>query len=99
MRGLNERDCSWLVNGRKPLEDDFWLNWEFELPVEGRLVAGELNTGWPICSGAGLLECDRMTQPPRKVNTEAMVIHTRKLFLTIFILRAFLFWNSVRESG
>jgi hypothetical protein len=78
------------VNGSNPLEDEFWLNWLIVLLEVELVFAGELITGCPICNGAGLLECDRMIQPPRKLNTEAIVSQTRKLFLMIFIDRAFL---------
>jgi hypothetical protein len=98
MRGLNERDCTWLLNGKKL----FWFELEFWLkldPVEGTVAGWALIAGWLICSGAGLLECERMIHPPRKLNTEAMVSHARKLFLTIFMIRAFLCCDSFRNSG
>jgi hypothetical protein len=52
---------------------------------EDELELGALITGCLNCSGAGLLECENKIQPPRKLNKDAMVIHARKPFLTIFI--------------
>ena len=51
---------------------------------------GALINGWLICRGAGLLEWENRIHPPRKLNMDATVIHKRKLFLTIFMLVAFL---------
>ncbi len=62
---------------------------EFELELKELsvllVVFGLVMAGALICSGAGLFEWDRMIHPPKKVNTDAMVSHTRKPFLTIFI--------------
>jgi hypothetical protein len=53
------------------------------------LPDGALIEGWLVCNGAGLGEWENSTQPPRKLNTAAMVIQTRMPFLTIFICPAF----------
>ena len=45
--------------------------------------------GWENCKGAGLLACANSIQPPKKLNTEAMVIHSRIPRLMIFIFAAF----------
>jgi hypothetical protein len=49
--------------------------------------------GWLNCNGAGLLAWANSTQPARKLNSEATVIHSRILFLMIFIISAFRYLN------
>jgi len=53
------------------------------------LEAGAEMAGWVYCKGAGLSACANNIQPPKKLKTDAIVIHTRMLRLNIFICIAF----------
>jgi len=78
-RGRKEGDWICPENGNAP---------DCELRLNDRnvwLEAGAVIPGWLNCNGAGLLACARSTHPARKLKSDATVIHSRILFLMIFI--------------
>ena len=83
-----------LKDGRLWLGNENPPDWMLGLIVwiDG-LDAGALIAGWLYCKGAGLLACASKIQPPKKLNKEAIVIHTRIPRFNIFIDAAFRFIN------
>ena len=78
----NEVDSKEIDSDRK-METSSAVSCKYRIWV-GWFETGTVIAGWFTCNGAGLFECEKSTHAARKLNNDAMVIHSRIPFFKNF---------------